>query len=229
MDVESNDTISERKPHPRLRSVVKALQFLEHASPKKEPRTPLQIFRHKLGLFLEDHVFQIFILLLTLLDLIVIVINLYLEEHYKNCKDESEIPHAVEIAEEVLRYTSISILLILALELLLMMIAFGIEFFKHPLYLLDVGVIVLSLVFEIQFHDAVGGLLVIFRLWRIIRIIHTVAVTVEEHEKEKTEKLKEELKEQKKTIEKLQIQLNLRKSEYGSTSSSTLETAPLLM
>ena len=87
----------------------------------------------------------------------------------------------VEITEEVLGYASLTILGLLGIEILLVFVAFGLKFFKvllllyqsfqsnfilqHPFYVLDMVVIGLSIVFEVVFKEAVGTLLIIFRLW----------------------------------------------------------------
>ncbi|GAM21252.1 hypothetical protein SAMD00019534_044270 [Acytostelium subglobosum LB1] len=154
-------------------------------------------WRYKLGEFLESSTVQTAIVILTLLDLVITITEIFLEEAYKKCNDHHP-PHSVEAAENVFKYMTIALLSIFALEILLLLVSFGRDFFYHPLYVLDGVVITVSLVVEIVFRERVASMLVVFRLWRMVRIGHAVAFSVESHEENKYKDLKRKYKRLKK-------------------------------
>jgi len=185
-------------------------------------------FRKKLGEVMEGHTVQYLVLSLIMLDLVVVITEIFLEEHYKKCNESDHLPHWVEIAEEGLIYTSFSILIGLGLEVLLLLFAFGLSFFKHPLYILDGAIIALSITFEVVLRDAVGGLLVIFRLWRVVRIIHGVAMTMEERSEEKIAKINVELEELTKKMAALTEENENLHRRVSSNNGYGSEKTPLL-
>lgn len=65
---------------------------------------------------------------------------------------------------------SIVILGIFALEIVGLLFAFSWKFFKHPLYVSDLVIIVSALILEIVLKEELSSLLVITRVWRLIRI-----------------------------------------------------------
>jgi len=150
-------------------------------------------WRYKLGAFIESHKVQLFIVALIILDLVITIVEMFLEETYK-CKEHHEIPHAVEEAEDVFRIITLVLLGIFEVEIILLIIAFGIDFFKHPLYVLDGVIITTSIVIDVVFRDSASNLLIIFRLWRIVRVGHGIAVSVETHDREKYNHLKKHFK-----------------------------------
>ncbi|EFA75681.1 hypothetical protein PPL_10943 [Heterostelium album PN500] len=166
-------------------------------SPRHNKRTR---WRYKLGHFIESNKVQTFIVSLIILDLIIAIIEMFLEESFKKCKDEHEIPHAVERTESVLRVITLVILGIFEIEIIALMLAFGRDFFFHPFYVLDLVVITTSIVVDVVFRDNAGALLVIFRLWRVVRIGHGIAMSVEDHDERKYSILKKKYKELKKSV-----------------------------
>eukprot|EP00026_Physarum_polycephalum_P014806 Phypoly_transcript_15363.p1 GENE.Phypoly_transcript_15363~~Phypoly_transcript_15363.p1 ORF type:complete len:222 (+),score=25.00 Phypoly_transcript_15363:98-763(+) len=165
-------------------------------------------FRKSLGVFIESRKVQILVVSLTVLDLIIVAVDLFIEEHYR-CREDEHKDAWVEITEEVLGYTSITILVLLGTEILLVLIAFGLKFFQHPFYVLDMVVIGLSLVFELVFKEAVGALLVIFRLWRLVRIAHGVAVGLEERTEQKMKVLEQQNKKLKEILDRWKVSYHI--------------------
>jgi len=176
-------------------------------------------WRQKLGHMLESKPEQIVIFSLIVLDLLVICAQLFVIEPRQNaCKtptvdvvenmygstshsssshhESSHEEHVLEIAAEVLDYISLSILCVLGLEVVLLLIAFDIDFFKQPLYILDALVIGASLFIELQQKStagSAGSLLIFFRLWRIVRIVHGVAMSVQEKNEDQIKMLEAEV------------------------------------
>lgn len=199
-------------------------------------------WRDKLGHFLESKPEQWFIFGLICIDLLVIFVQLFVIEPHLSCHppqtptvaptptptghaamlsnpDHSSSEHhdtneAYELAEKWLTRSSLAILSILAAEIILLLVAFDIRFFKQPLYILDALVISASLVIEItepklQHHGtgearSMANLLMIFRLWRIVRIIHGIAMSVQERSEEHIKELEAEL--EKLTKEKTHVE-----------------------
>lgn len=91
--------------------------------------------------------------------------------------------HKVEQLSEVLHYISLGILALFQLEVLLHLLAFGRHLFKHIGYIADFIIVPVSIALEVLFHG-VGSVLVVLRLWRVVRLMHSVyAVHHEETEK----------------------------------------------
>ncbi|KAL6076891.1 hypothetical protein QOT17_002586 [Balamuthia mandrillaris] len=125
--------------------------------------------------FLEGPFMQYFLLALLVLDVLVLVVELgIMEASCESGKEKSD--HTFHIIEQVLRYVTLSILSIFAFELLLLLLALGLDFLKHPLYIVEVAIIATAFVLEIGLRhlQAISGLLVIFRLWRLLRLVHGV-------------------------------------------------------
>lgn len=145
----------------------------------------------------------------------------------EKCKHEYEHPESYHIAEETLFYLSLTILLFFAIETIALLFAFGLKFFKHPLYVSDLVIIVAALILEIVLKEELSSLLIITRIWRLIRIGKTsyyysnfeghaiVLVEEETHHrrrkrlKKKISALEETLRERDKSIARLQASLGL--------------------
>lgn len=118
---------------------------------------------------------------LLVFDVILVISELALEAENGNEHNETLV-----VVEEIISYTSLSILCFFGLEQLLLMFAIDIEYFKNPWYIVDLIVISVSLSVELVFHQILAELLVVFRLWRIVRIIHGILGSMHEtHQKEK--------------------------------------------
>jgi hypothetical protein len=103
----------------------------------------------------------------------------------------------VHIVEELLFYMTIFILSIFMIELNCAMVALTPSiFFRQFFFALDYFIIVVSLALEITFHalsdelyQSLSGILVIFRIWRFIRIGHGIVELTNEAAHREYEKL----------------------------------------
>ncbi|KAL3913637.1 MAG: hypothetical protein SGARI_000557 [Bacillariaceae sp.] len=110
----------------------------------------------------------------------------YLETGEPSCDGHKW--HAVHTAEEVMFWFTITILAIFFVELNVELWALGPGiFFRQAFFAVDYLVITISIVLEMTFHfhakqfaEELAGFIVIFRLWRFVRIGHgIVEVTAE--------------------------------------------------
>ncbi|KYQ94119.1 hypothetical protein DLAC_04400 [Tieghemostelium lacteum] len=194
-------------------------KFPFHFVIHKDTHQKRKPWRKQLGLFLESTKFQYFIVGLIMLDLIIVITELFLDEHYK-CKEHHEIPEDVEKAENVFTISTLVILGLFELEAILLLVAFGRDFFKHPLYVFDAVIVTISIIVETVFKDKVGALLVVFRLWRIVRIGHGILVTVDTEATKKQKDMKKKIKKQAIEIRGLNHEIHLLKLKYGETVST---------
>ncbi|EFN53563.1 hypothetical protein CHLNCDRAFT_136713 [Chlorella variabilis] len=117
---------------------------------------------------------------LVLLDLAIVLTELVLSSFYPS---PELAPHLVHVAEEALSYTSIGILAMFNAELLAKLLVFGFKYFTHSSWhMFDAVIVVISFTLELSLRGVaqeVASLLIFFRLWRIMRIMHGVAEAME--------------------------------------------------
>ncbi|KAI7840282.1 hypothetical protein COHA_006064 [Chlorella ohadii] len=137
---------------------------------------------------LESSATHYTIIALTLLDLGIVVTELILSSIFPAAE---AVPHAVHTTEEVLSWCSIAILCVFTAELVAKLAVFGHRYFTSSWWhMADAVVVITSLTLELTLRgiaQEVASLLIFFRLWRILRVMHGVAEAMElnhEHELE---------------------------------------------
>lgn len=83
----------------------------------------------------------------------------------------------IELAQEIAgacRAISLAILFFFAIELVIKFLIAPKAFCKHVGHLFDTCVIFGSIVLEFTLHHSAGGLLIFFRTWRFVRVIHAL-------------------------------------------------------
>lgn len=139
--------------------------------------------------------------------------------------DEHKYP-GVHVAHEVLFSFTLIILILFEIELLLMMYLLGPKkYFSHLLYALDLFVVTVSLVLEIIFrvvHEDIlndlVGILILFRVWRFVRIGHGLVASTFELQEERIHELKHYVQEVEEMVETLGGELpKKRPSVLGET------------
>jgi hypothetical protein len=78
-----------------------------------------------------------------------------------------------------LHYVSVGILFVFALQLVLLMFVYQLEFFKSPAYICDSIIVGAALVLENISSAKQGGLFVVLLSWRVLRIVHGVISSYE--------------------------------------------------
>lgn len=116
--------------------------------------------------------------------------------------DDHKYP-GVHVAHEALFWVTIVILSIFEVELFFLIYLLGPEKFFHQLiYVVDLFIVTLSLVLELLFRmasnnlaEVLPGILIIFRLWRFVRIGHGLVASTYEVQEHKTDLAMEHIEE----------------------------------
>mmetsp|Transcript_23055 Transcript_23055/g.42325 ORF Transcript_23055/g.42325 Transcript_23055/m.42325 type:complete len:319 (-) Transcript_23055:469-1425(-) len=123
--------------------------------------------------------------------------------------DDHKYP-GVHVAHEALFWVTIVILVTFEVELFLMIYLLGPEKFFHQLiYVVDLFIVTLSLVLELlfraasnQLNEVLPGILIIFRMWRFVRIGHGLVASTYEVQEHKTELAMEHIEELEERLKK---------------------------
>ena len=153
--------------------------------------------RHEFGEIIESKCAHVVILILTSIDILLVICQI--AATLLGFDDNSD----AEWILEIFAHVSLAIVTFFVLEVLLKVFAFGPRFFwtgtPHGLlHLADAIIIIISFLLEIFLKGAeqeLGSLLIIFRLWRVIKLTGTVAIETAEHNEEYISSLKEHIKE----------------------------------
>lgn len=184
------------------------------------PRHKPANWRGKLQDILHSTVFQITIVVMIILDCIFVIGELILDCEANSAQPSTPttVPalanpnmrmQATEpdkqkeepTAALVLHYMSLSIVSLFLVEITLKIIAFRLDFFKSRLEVFDAFIVVVSFVLDILsivYKDQFTALqlLILLRMWRIVRVINGVILSVETNAEKKIEaqkRLREEL------------------------------------
>lgn len=176
----------------------------------------------RLAEMLESRAFHTFIIILVVLDLGIVITELVLSTTY--C-DKEEMPEEAHTAEVCLRWVSIGILIFMTVELALKLLVFGPAYYTTSwFHTLDVVIVVSSLVLELALHGVaqeVAALLVFFRLWRIIRIMHSVAEALQLTHEEELSKHHREMTSQGKELASLRLRVAELEKENAALRGGT--------
>ncbi|KAL2100007.1 hypothetical protein ACEWY4_004401 [Coilia grayii] len=201
-------------------------EILHEASEDLEPATGLHpqnvTLRDSLRRLYSSHIFQIAVVCLVILDAVFVLCEILL--------DFSIIGGGDSVAPQVFHYLSLSLLTFFMVELAGKIYAFGLEFFKHKFEVFDGFVVVVSFVLDIVYVTKEGamdgmGLLILFRLWRVARVINGILMSVKSRANHQVQKLKEsndhliqrvsELQEKNKKMEQENSQLRSLLQQHG--------------
>ncbi|KAF8934404.1 hypothetical protein EDD21DRAFT_365368 [Dissophora ornata] len=153
--------------------------------------------RHEVGEIIESKRAHVVILILTSLDILLVICQIAATLLGLDDNDEAD------WILEIFAHASLAIVTFFVFEILLKIFAFGPSYFwtstPHGLlHLADALIIIISFLLEIFLKGAeqeLGSLLIIFRLWRVIKLTGTVAIETAEHNAEHINQLKEQIKE----------------------------------
>ncbi|KAF9126232.1 hypothetical protein BGX30_000114 [Mortierella sp. GBA39] len=152
--------------------------------------------RHQIGEILESKRAHILILILTVIDVALVILQIAASLLHFDDTEEAQ------WFLEILAHISLAIVSFFVLEIVLKVYAFGLGFFwtGNPhgmLHLLDALIIIISFLLEVFLKGAeqeLGSLLIIFRLWRVVKLTGTVAIETVEHNQAAVEALEQRIK-----------------------------------
>jgi hypothetical protein len=161
--------------------------------------------RSYLSKYLKSPRFNLFILSLVLVDLAFSVIEIVIA-----ALEDEELEHHVLL--RVINVLSFGILGVFVTELLLNVYVFGIKHFSSWFNVLDAILIIGAIVIEVILSGTerdVASLVVVFRLWRVVKVMDGVATTM----KLRYEKKLDELEHQ---VEMLEAELQAERRERAA-------------
>lgn len=195
-----------------LRSTISQLKELRRRTWLHLDASSKAPWRKKLAKLLQSSNAHRFLITLLLIDLAVTATAI-LQTITNDSRDLTECTTLLESCQctsqfeqteswSFLQPISISILCILLLNVFGLLLAFGLSFFTHPGYILDLVVLPVAIFLEIYEDSEIGGLILILNLWRILMVAHSMLEVTEEarekhlHEAEKKISRLQKVKEQ---------------------------------
>lgn len=176
-------------------------------------------WKHRLHSILDDPRTHKIVLVFVILDLLVVLAEVFIDLFsFQDCRNhvgatKFEESHSAHVALSALRIVSLIILAGFLVENFLRLIVMGAAFYlKHWLHLFDISVVATSFFVTIFLHGAleeVVALFIFLRLWRVMRIVDGVAITLEEKAEKHKHKKNELIKQLKQHI------LDLEESQGG--------------
>lgn len=245
--VSSSSSSSEKKPSS-LSSSSRVLEDIEHGLPHHSSTaaasdmSPFQRFRSKLSHFFHTPTASYIVITLVLLDMLLLSAEMIIQQHFCQAASSSVLhpegddheeaePPAVKVASHIIGWTSFTILCLMGLELILHMVASGPrKFCSQRGHLVDMFVVFSAIALDLLSKSSVSNvimqLLVIVRLWRIVRLVHASSDLA-------MRKLKEVVAEDKETIrlyerkvahlqERLSVTMQQQQQQRGSSTSIKL-------
>ncbi|KAG0263896.1 hypothetical protein BG011_007850 [Mortierella polycephala] len=165
--------------------------------------------RHRLGEVLETKRAHVVVLLFTLIDIVLVMLQI-----------GASLLHLDETEEEtwfiaLFGHLSLAIVSAFMVEVLLRLFAFGPRYFWRPtphgfLHLIDAVIILTSFLLEVFLKGAgqeLSSLLIIFRLWRVLKLTGTVALEVTEHDHIKIAALEAKVRSQERELEEYRLKV----------------------
>jgi hypothetical protein len=117
----------------------------------------------------------------------------FFESSQADCPFEAipELSHGLHVAENILAWIGKGIIFVFAAELLVLMAALRMHFFRNHMYLIDFVIVSVSIVVEwtVSKNEPSAQLVILVRCWRFARILHGVGISVHEMEEIEVEHL----------------------------------------
>ncbi|KAG0211927.1 hypothetical protein BGX28_007209 [Mortierella sp. GBA30] len=170
--------------------------------------------REHVGEIIESHRAHVLILILTAIDIILVILQIGASLlHLDDSKN-------AEWILELFAHASLAIVTFFLAEIVLKIYAFGLHYFWRGtpyglLHLADAMIIIISFLLEVFLSGAeqeLGALLIIFRLWRVVKLTGTVAIETAEHNQvriheleSRIKSLEHELKESQDEVQRLRV------------------------
>ncbi|KAI8613518.1 hypothetical protein BC830DRAFT_1170176 [Chytriomyces sp. MP71] len=237
-DSREPDTISETAPllawsktdHASSVSADSRLSSLSHAPPASLMPATVSPLQKQVGEFLESKEVHWAVIFMTFLDLAIVLAEIVfsLESKCGGLALDDPMTTLSQGALETLEFlheVSTVILFIMAGEISARLFAFGPQYFvSSSLHSFDAAVVFLSLFIDLVLEGYAEGalsLLIIFRAWRVVRVVDAVVLTVGEQAQEKIDLLEKEVAELKKELHLLKAGKDALVDESATTEEAS--------
>ncbi|KAG0334243.1 hypothetical protein BG004_000497 [Podila humilis] len=165
--------------------------------------------RHDVGEVIESKKAHKLIVILTIIDIVLVILQI--AASLLNLDGSKEAKWTLELFATL----SLGIVTFFVVEILLKLFAFGPRYFlkSEPmglLHLADAIIIIVSFLMEVFLSGAeqeLGSLLIIFRLWRLIKLTSTVAIETTERNQETVKHLRERIEQLEHQLEESQAEV----------------------
>ncbi|XP_070572273.1 voltage-gated hydrogen channel 1-like [Ptychodera flava] len=219
--------LNESKQEDQLRVITKddTSDSLTSDSQDESTKTEPRNHREKILAFLNHHYVQVAIVILVLIDVVLVLAELLIDIQIStytpiSCNGSSEeTDHESDNVGEALHYCSIAILSIFMVEISVRIYCLRLEFFKHKLEVFDAIIVVISFAFDIAYaidpgtFNSMLGLLIIFRLWRVVRIFNGILLSVKNQAEKKVAAQKRKCAELEQELEKFRQYCSVQEKE----------------
>eukprot|EP01044_Picomonas_judraskeda_P008610 COSAG03_NODE_994_length_5077_cov_314.189835_3_plen_409_part_00 len=185
--VAAQDPAAKRPHHPCYHSVqdIKDLSFCKQFGSRVRPGHEHEGWAKWVIELVEGDGWQAVVLLLIVVDACAVVLELLIETKTLVCADENT--RATTMF--TLHALPIGILVVFAVELAMLGIAMGRDFFHHRWHTLDLVLVYGALALELIFKPrGLAALVVLTRAWRVVRVVHGF-IELEAHQHEKVTEL----------------------------------------
>lgn len=130
--------------------------------------------RERLLYIFYTNKFNIIVVVLVILDLFFVIVEFFLD---MNIIEVFDYRGGVEFVLKILYYFSFVIFSVFIVEIFVKLYVYRLSFFRYKMEVFDVVIVIVFFIFDIIFRNKEGfesgvGLLVILRLWRVIRIFN---------------------------------------------------------
>ncbi|KAG2157348.1 hypothetical protein DEU56DRAFT_764111 [Suillus clintonianus] len=166
-------------------------------TPTERPKSTVGVWRENISCILESRRFHTFVIALIVIDAACVLADLGFTVLSDGCAPPDEGPAWLEVLATI----SLAITTLFLIEIPVTLWAFGVRFYTPfsgvphaALHLFDVAIIVTTFVLEFVLKGRqreLAGLLIILRLWRLVKLVGGIAVGAAEIEEETAKELEE--------------------------------------
>ncbi|KAG2116757.1 uncharacterized protein F5147DRAFT_674285 [Suillus discolor] len=169
----------------------------EDGAPTEPPKGTLDVWRENISCVLESRRFHTFIITLIVIDATCVLADLGFTVLSDSCAPLDEGPAWLEVLATI----SLAITTLFLIEIPVALWTFGVRFYSpfsdvphSTLHLFDAAIIITTFILEFVLKGRqreLAGLLIILRLWRLVKLVGGIAVGAAELGEETAEELEE--------------------------------------
>ncbi|KIK49332.1 hypothetical protein CY34DRAFT_7627 [Suillus luteus UH-Slu-Lm8-n1] len=174
-----------------------AFPYGEEIVPTERPKRTFSVWRENISCILESRRFHTFVIALIVIDATCVLADLGYTVLSDGCAPPDEGPEWLEVLATI----SLAITTLFLIEIPVTLWAFGVRFYTPfsgvphaALHLFDTAIIVTTFVLEFVLKGRqreLAGLLIILRLWRLVKLVGGIAVGTAELGEETAQELED--------------------------------------